>query len=171
MLRKADKLTGREARMRQFKQLHAGAGLNLVSLMDIFTILVFFLLVNSGAEQLPNSKDVKLPVSVATKMPDENLVLTVTKSSILVQGKEVAKLQEVALSTEPLIGGLGAELRVWGRSGVGNGNGDARSIVIMGDETIPYAVLGKILATCQDANYSNIQFAAQQLDRPVKNEI
>ena len=170
MLHKPDKLTGREARMRQFKQLHAGAGLNIVSLMDIFTILVFFLLVNSGAEQLPNAKDVKLPVSVATKTPDDNLVLTVTKNSILVQGKEVAKLQDVALSTKPLIDGLGAELRVWG-SGVGNVNGDARSIVIMGDETIPYAVLGKILATCQDANYSNIQFAAQQLDRPVKNEI
>lgn len=169
MLAKTDKLTGREARMRQFKQLHAGAGLNLVSLMDIFTILVFFLLVNSGAEQLPNTKDVKLPVSVATKVPDENLTLTVTKSSILVQGREVARIQDVAVSAEPIIGGLAAELRVWGKADAGNA--DARSIVIMGDETIPYAVLGKILATCQAANYSNIQFAAQQLDRPLKNEI
>lgn len=169
MLAKTDKLTGREARMRQFKQLHAGAGLNLVSLMDIFTILVFFLLVNSGAEQLPNTKDVKLPVSVATKVPDENLTLTVTKSSILVQGREVARIRDVAVSAEPIIGGLAAELRVWGKTDAGNA--DARSIVIMGDETIPYAVLGKILATCQAANYSNIQFAAQQLDRPLKNEI
>lgn len=169
MLAKTDKLTGRDARMRQFKQLHAGAGLNLVSLMDIFTILVFFLLVNSGAEQLPNTKDVKLPVSVATKVPDENLTLTVTKSSILVQGREVARIRDVAVSAEPIIGGLAAELRVWGKTD--DGNADARSIVIMGDETIPYAVLGKILATCQAANYSNIQFAAQQLDRPLKNEI
>lgn len=169
MLAKADKLTGREMRMRQFKQLHAGAGLNLVSLMDIFTILVFFLLVNSGAEQLPNSKDVKLPVSAATKVPEETLTLTVTRTGILVQGREVAKLQDVVQSGEPIINGLAAELRMWSKAG-GNG-GDARSIVIMGDETMPFGVLGKILATCQDANYLNIQFAAQQLDRPLKNEI
>ena len=39
--------------------------LNLVSLMDIFTILVFFLLVNSGqVETLPNARDITLPESI-----------------------------------------------------------------------------------------------------------
>ena len=39
----------------------ATAALNLVSLMDIFTILVFFLLVNSSeVEVLPNDKDIQL---------------------------------------------------------------------------------------------------------------
>ena len=40
--------------------------LNLVSLMDIFTILVFFLLVNSAqVEVLPNARDLQLPESIA----------------------------------------------------------------------------------------------------------
>ena len=53
--------------------------LNLVSLMDIFTILVFFLLVNSGqVETLPNAKDLKLPQSVAEQKARENVVIIVT---------------------------------------------------------------------------------------------
>jgi hypothetical protein len=41
-------------------------GLNLVSLMDIFTILVFFLLVNSSdVETLPNTKELQLTESIA----------------------------------------------------------------------------------------------------------
>ena len=44
----------------------AGGGLNLVSLMDIFTILVFFLLVHSGdADVLQSSTDVELPESIS----------------------------------------------------------------------------------------------------------
>ena len=53
--------------------------LNLVSLMDIFTILVFFLLVNSGqVETLPNAKDLQLPESVAEQKARENVVIIVT---------------------------------------------------------------------------------------------
>ena len=40
--------------------------INLVSMMDIFTILVFFLLVNSSdVEVLPNAKEIVLPTSTA----------------------------------------------------------------------------------------------------------
>ncbi len=50
------------------------ASLNMVSLMDIFTILVFFLLVSSSSVQdLPNAKKIKLPESVAQKMPKETV--------------------------------------------------------------------------------------------------
>ena len=105
------KLTGRERRMQHFKQMQGGAGMNLVSLMDIFTILVFFLLANSSSQQLPSSREVRLPVSIATKVPGENLVITVSKDSILVQGKKVAAVQEVMQEKEPLIALLGNELK------------------------------------------------------------
>ncbi|HYQ72258.1 MAG TPA: biopolymer transporter ExbD, partial [Gammaproteobacteria bacterium] len=51
---------------RNHKRTARGAGINLVSLMDIFTILVFFLLVNSSdGEVLPTHKAVNLPESIA----------------------------------------------------------------------------------------------------------
>ena len=155
------KLTGRELRMQHFKQMQRGAGMNMVSLMDIFTILVFFLLASSSAQQLPNSRDVRLPVSVATKAPGENLVITVTKDSILVQGKKVAQVQDVMTAGGMLIPPLGDELklRTSGKD-AGNKQDKQRAIMIMGDESIPYELLRKILATCQDARYTQIQFAA-----------
>ena len=59
--------SARAKRMEKHHKRNKGAGaLNLVSLMDIFTILVFFLLVNSSDVQtLPNAKDMKLPESIA----------------------------------------------------------------------------------------------------------
>lgn len=156
------KLTGRELRMQHFKQMQSGASMNMVSLMDIFTILVFFLLASSGAQQLPNSRDVRLPVSVATKAPGENLVITVTKDSILVQGKKVARVQDVLTAKEMLISPLGDELKLRTSNARGSSDkqGAQRAIMIMGDESIPYELLRKILATCQDARYTQIQFAA-----------
>ena len=59
------KFMGRAARMERHHKRHkGGAGINLVSMMDIFTILVFFLLVNSSeVEVLPNAKEFVLPDS------------------------------------------------------------------------------------------------------------
>ena len=48
------KLSRRAKRMRRhYSRMHRGGGLNLVSLMDIFTILVFFLMVNSSDVNAP----------------------------------------------------------------------------------------------------------------------
>jgi biopolymer transport protein ExbD len=159
---KKKKLTGRERRMQHFKQMQSGAGMNLVSLMDIFTILVFFLLANSNSQQLPSSKDVKLPVSVATKAPGENLVITITRDSILVQGKKIAQVREVMATTETVISVLSAELnsRMADAPVVADARDTRRAVLIMGDESISYELLRKILATCQDAKYTRIEFAA-----------
>ena len=58
--------SARAKRMEKHHKRHGkNVGLNLVSLMDIFTILVFFLLVNSSdVETLPNAKDLQLPESI-----------------------------------------------------------------------------------------------------------
>ena len=70
---------GRAARMERHHKRHKrSTALNLVSLMDIFTILVFFLLVNSSEVQtLPNAKDLVLPESVAEERARETVVVLV----------------------------------------------------------------------------------------------
>ena len=77
---------GRAARMERHHQRHQrNVTLNLVALMDIFTILVFFLLVNSGEVQtLPNAKDLSLPESVAEQRARESVVVVVTEQDLLV---------------------------------------------------------------------------------------
>ena len=85
------KASRRMRRMDRYKTLSKGSPLNLVSLMDIFTILVFFLLVNSStSQQLPSQKDLKLPLSVAKKTPEETVMLSITRDALLVQGRELS---------------------------------------------------------------------------------
>jgi biopolymer transport protein ExbD len=159
------KISSRAQRLQKFKSLHKGAGLNLVSLMDIFTILVFFLLVNSSnVQQLPSNKDMSLPTTVAQKAPKETLVISITRDSILVQGVEVASIEAALAEQEILIKPLEKELNFHAeKTPMVAGNEDAqRSVTIMGDEDLPYELLRKILATCRQVNYTHVAFAAMQ---------
>lgn len=157
----------RAKRMERHHARRKQPALNLVSLMDIFTILVFFLLVSSSSvHQLPKKKDITLPISIATKAPKETLIISVTQKSILVQGREVAIISDVMQKQSPYIVGLEKELlfqasktRVTKKL---DGKKKGRAVTIMGDEDIPYELLRKILATCRQANYTKIAFAAMQ---------
>lgn len=157
------KLSGRSKRMSNFEGLHKGGGLNLVSLMDIFTILVFFLLVSSGSQQLPTSKDITLPTSVADKVPKETLIISITATEILVQGQKVADISSLLSDEALIIDELEKELifRTQNRYTQDN-DGEGQAITIMGDQNIPYKLLKKILATCRKTNYTKIAFAAVQ---------
>ncbi len=158
------KLSSRSKRMDHFKGLHSRSGLNLVSLMDIFAILVFFLLVSSGAQQLPNSKDITLPTSVADKVPKETLIIAITRTDVLVQGKKIAEIADLLASKETIIADLEKELIFQASKNQFTPENEKtnRAITIMGDENIPYKLLRKILATCRQANYTTIAFAAFQ---------
>jgi biopolymer transport protein ExbD len=158
------KLTGRSRRMQHFQELNSKSELNLVSMMDIFTILVFFLLVSSSSQQLQASKDIKLPTSIAKKVPHETLIISVTKEDLLVQGRLVAKLSDVLASGDGGYAPLEKELNYQSSLRVlSNAPKDApRAVTIMGDETIPYQLLRKILTSCRDTNYTQIAFAAYQ---------
>ncbi len=157
----------RAKRMERHHTRRKQPSLNLVSLMDIFTILVFFLLVSSSSvHQLPKKKDIHLPTSIATKAPKETIIISVTHRNILVQGREVAIISEVMRQDLPLIAGLEKELIFQAsKSRVvkgPDGKVKGKAVTIMGDENIPYELLRKILATSREANYTKIAFAAIQ---------
>ena len=157
-------MSRRARRMERNHKRHKQSALNLVSLMDIFTILVFFLLVSSSnVQQLPNSKDISLPTSVAEKAPKETLVIAITQSSIIVQGAKISNVNDVLASKEILIPELEKELKFQSsNSATVLTPGKGRSVTIIGDESIPYELLRKILATCRQSNYTHIAFAAVQ---------
>ena len=76
------------------KRFSAGSKLNLVSLMDIFTILVFFLIVNqSEVRVLQNTKEINLPVSIAEELPAENVLITVLPQRIMIQERVIWQQQ------------------------------------------------------------------------------
>lgn len=137
------------------------AALNMVSLMDIFTILVFFLLVNAtSTEVLPSPKNIVLPEAAAEKLPARNLVIAVDDRVIRLQGRAVVSVKDAMRGDRSSIQPLYQALR---RASVSVRDiTDKKGVTIMGDQQIPYALLKKIMLTCAGANYTNISFAVTQ---------
>ncbi|MGB5472597.1 MAG: biopolymer transporter ExbD, partial [Gammaproteobacteria bacterium] len=91
------KMSRRAKRMdRQHVRHRRGMALNLVSLMDIFTILVFFLLVNaSDGEILPTHKSVELPESVSEQQPRVTVTIMVNEDNVLLHGQVIASVANI----------------------------------------------------------------------------
>ncbi len=140
--------------------------LNLVSLMDIFTIMVFFLMMNQSDVEVMNNDDITLPDSVTQAQPLNTVNLMVSGSDIIVQGRLVASVKDVlAMPVEQeLIPELQKELTYLASKSQASAMELelGRPITIMGDKGIPYKVLKRIMATCQKAKYTQISLAAQK---------
>ena len=137
--------------------------MNLVSLIDVFTILIFFLLSNSGVETLP-AASVHLPESTAKQDPKETLVIVVNATEITVDGLKVADVAPLATATDDLIPGLKAELDIVSARPVAlaENASKAHSVTIMGDKDIPYQLLRKVMYTAALADFTNVSFAVNQ---------
>jgi biopolymer transport protein ExbD len=161
------KLTPRQRRAEHKGRNKTMVDMNLVSLIDVFTILIFFLLSNSGGvETLPSPKAVHLPESVAEKSPRETVIVVVSGTEILVGGRKVASVAEVMATEDDLIEPLRAELEQQaGRQVIRKENeADSKRLTIMGDKDIPYRLLRKIMFTGARANFADVSFAVRRLD-------
>ncbi|MGF2685402.1 ExbD/TolR family protein [Marinobacter sp. DUT-3] len=161
--------TSRRARrmQRHYRRMHRTGGLNLVSLMDIFTILVFFLMVNSSdVKVMQNNSDVPLPLSSAQQKAEETLTVQVSGRSVLVQGREVAHLDAIETG-EAVVTGLSEEL-AWHRERRGEVPEHGFEVTIMAGRDTDYRLLRKIMQTCVDQQYRRVRLAVES-DGEVRN--
>lgn len=161
------KLTPLQKRAERRSRNQTMVDMNLVSLIDVFTILIFFLLSNSGGvEILPSPKAVQLPESVSEKAPRENLIVVVSGSEILVDGRKIANVADVLAMEGDLIAPLKAELDLQANRQVIRKENEAQSrqLTIMGDKDIPYRLLRKIMVTSARSNFSDVSFAVRRIE-------
>lgn len=154
-------------RIRRMKRNHKRVpGLNLTSLMDVFTILVFFLLANSSAsEVLTTPKQLKLPVSVVETKPRETVVIMVSTESVLVQGETVISIPVLLASRDDAVPAISEKLDRLAQNVIGlstRGIVDGKEITILADKAIPFKVLKKIMSTCTASGYGRISLAVTQ---------
>lgn len=141
-------------------------GMNLVSLMDVFTILVFFLLVNSSTQEvLSDPKMLELPESVAESKPEQTLVIMVTADQVLLKGEVVASIEEILALPDSIVPSLKTALleessHIQGLTAESEKR--RREITIMGDRAIPFKILKKVMASCTSAGYEKISLAVIQ---------
>ena len=155
---------------RHRKRQHSGdSHMALVPFIDMLTILVVFLLVHtSDVDLLPNTKNIVIPQSISDTKPHETVVVMVTKTELLVDGKTIATIPEIAASSEPTVGSLQAALMSQAATVLGSSNpsgSNDREVTIMGDKDLPYTVLKKIMATCTQANFNKVSLAVLEKDR------
>ena len=159
------KLTPLQKRAERRARNQTMVDMNLVSLIDVFTILIFFLLSNAGGvELLPSPKAVQLPESVSEKAPRETIVVVVSGSEILVDGRKVASVADALGAPGDLIEPLKAELDLQaGRQVIRKENeAQAKAVTLMGDKDIPYQLLRKVMFTAARAGFSDVSFAVRQ---------
>jgi biopolymer transport protein ExbD len=130
--------------------------LNLVAMIDFFTVLVFFLLVNtSDPEILTPTPGIRLPDSNADTKADEPFVISVGRESLLVDGQPVANIATLDGTPDEVIRPLEAALAAHAAQSPGVPEG-GRSVTIMGDREIPYSLLKRIILTCQTTDFARI---------------
>lgn len=141
----------------------------LTSLMDIFIVIVIYLLMNQaiGVDVAP-PKAIKLPDSVVDASPRQTVVMTVSKSDVVVQGERVATIAEVLESKEDYIGAVGERMLRIRESYIGlNDESMANSteVTIMADRSVPFKVLKKLMSSSSSAGYGRISLAVNKKEK------
>lgn len=147
------------------------ATLNLVSLMDIFTILVFFLMVNSSdVEVLETTSDIKLPDSVSETRPEDRLSILLSGEDLIVQGRRIASVAELLAQPGATIVPLAEELAHQStrrRALLAEPEAFSGAVTIMGDRALPYALLKRVMLTCQQNDFTRIALAVNRIGEDV----
>jgi biopolymer transport protein ExbD len=158
------KTSRRIARMTRNKR--SSPMLNLTSLMDVFTILVFFLLVNSATvEVLQQPKQITLPDSVVEAKPRETVVIFVGMEEVLVQGVPVARVADIQATDSAEIEPISVRLAELSESVIGLSTqavAESQEVTVLADKSVPFSVLKKIMATCTGQGYTRVSLAVIQ---------
>ena len=140
--------------------------MNLTSLMDVFTILVFFLLVNSGSvEVLDAPKDVTLPESRVEAKPRETVVIFISPEDVLVQGVLAARVSEILEGKENALDPIAARLAELKGSVIGTSTlavSTSQEVTILADKSVPFTVIKTVMSTCTGEGFEDVSLAVTQ---------
>jgi biopolymer transport protein ExbD len=140
--------------------------MNLTSLMDVFTILVFFLLVNSSSvEVLETPKQITLPASVVEEKPRESVVIFISPDDVTVQGEVVVRTEDILAMPGQNVGPIGERLAEVSRNVIGLRTqtvAESREVTILADKSVPFRVVKKVMSTCTGQGYGRISLAVLQ---------
>jgi biopolymer transport protein ExbD len=157
-------------RIRRHRQRRHGAShFALVPFIDMMTILVVFLLAHTAdVDILPNTKNIQIPQSLSERKPSAAVVVMITKDSVFVDGKLVGSVADVVASPAPVFAPLKAALMAQNDKllrGQRQLEISKREVTIMGDKTLPYSILKRIMLTCSDAEYGKVSFAVVEREK------
>ena len=142
------------------------AALSLVALIDMFTNLVFFLLVSQGVSVIQEPrKEIQLPDSYVEEMPRSTVVIMVSDKWVLVEGVQLATVDELIAIKEDSFPAIRDRLAQIKRKVIGlteQTNAQSDEVTILADKELPFKIMKKLMSTCASAGYSKISLAVNQ---------
>jgi biopolymer transport protein ExbD len=140
-----------------------GLGINLIPMMDVLTVLVFFLLFHSFNSTLPDAQ-IALPESIIETRPRETVAIVVSPEVVMLQGEPVIstpKLLDDGIGMvhelRDRLDQLGSKIRASTKEAA-----ESMEVTLLADKTIPFKVLKKIMSTCTASGYGKISLAVVQ---------
>lgn len=132
--------------------------LNMNSMMDMMTIILLFLLKSFSTEGalVTASEELRLPEAMMGEKPKKELQVSVTKNTILVNNNEFMTVEEIdqnSLLIQPLLYFLTQKAQEEKQLEIDYGAEFTHSVIIQGDQSVPFEILFKVMATCSKSEY------------------
>lgn len=144
-------------------------GLSLTSLMDVFTILVLYLLVNQGSgADIDPPKTIKIPDSVVETSPRQTVVMTVSDTAVYIQGEAIVSIADVLASEQDYIEPVRQEMvrvKELAESQGIQAAANKTEVTILADRGVPFKILKKLMSTSSSAGYEKISLAVNQKEK------
>jgi len=137
-------------------------------MMDMFTIILVFLLKSYSTENLliHPSNYLTLPSSTVQNPPEVALDVIVSKEWIMVNNEPVERIEKVntqpSLVIEPLRTALQRYAIEAKKMEETYGVKFSGKVTIQGDKDLPFSVFSKIMATCGQSEFPNMRLVVYQ---------
>ncbi len=150
--------------------------LNITSMIDMFTILLIFLLVNFSSDETVRAPDLDLPNSEqAQGVKRSSVPVVVTRNAIVVDGATVARIADVHQQATAEIPELVAALTQQRDRAIHIATLAARAapsvgvnteeiawqgrVTLSGDQDIPFELLRRVIYSCGQASFADVSLA------------
>jgi biopolymer transport protein TolR len=146
-----------------------GLGINLIPMMDVLCVLVFFLLFHSFNSTLPDAQ-IALPASVVETRPRETVAIVVSPEIVMVQGEAVISTSKLLDDSIGIVYEVRERLEQIERNiseTSAKTAAESKEITLLADKTIPFKVLKKIMSTCTASGYGKISLAVVQKEAKI----
>jgi len=146
--------------------------LNLTAMVDVFTVLLVFLLKSYSAEGtlIAAAQNLELPASTSSLAPQPTITITISEDTLFVEDERVGPLAALTVGSTPYIPELGRALNARVEkarliAGSNPSHAFQGRVTILGDKNTSFATLERVMYTASLSEFGDIALAVYQKGR------
>jgi biopolymer transport protein ExbD len=149
------------------KKLQQAAELLMTPLIDMFVILVVFLIMNFSAtgELIQFSKDIRLPKAETVSELERAPIIQISANTVAIEGVKVGESEEILKDPDLRIPGLTDKLQEMRKVDemMHPGQPFRGEIIINADKDVDFKLVRKVMFAASDAGYTKFNYAVLRM--------